>query len=370
MPLEIRLVEDSEYKAVNDFFNSARNINRPTPETVRTYEQFYWEFMDGPSGRAIYAAAWDLEEGKEPEIVGIQCVIPLKMISVDGQCFLTAKGEDSLIDINAIIKYKKTDILRELYNLIFAACRDRGIELVWGFNNMYATNKRLGFSNPVKSFYSVLVLKPGQAYKNSILQKSAGTTFEKGKITFLSGMSFLFSLKRFLVFSQKRNYRFNVGMNENADLFLRAATPGNFCFLLQDSQYLKWRISENPYPVQYRSFQLLDHENILQAQVICSINKNVAFIEQILFDRTLKMRTVYWLLKKTIKSLKKENICMIRFIGFKDNPLNKKEMDMLENIGFVQTKKGEQVCFVNLSEDFMFNPKNVYLSRLYKQGIN
>jgi hypothetical protein len=43
---------------------------------------------------------------------------------------------------------------------------------------------------------------------------------------------------------------------------------------------------------------------------------------------------------------------------------------MLQNMGFVYTKKGEQVCFANLSDDLTFNPKNVYLSRLYKQGIN
>src|ERR1035437_4339397 len=103
MPLEIRLIADSEYRAVNDFFNKARNVNRPAMETVRSYDQFCWEFMNGPGGKAIYAAAWEVDKGKEPAIVGIQCMIPLKMISSDGKCFLTAKGEDSLIDFSAQI---------------------------------------------------------------------------------------------------------------------------------------------------------------------------------------------------------------------------------------------------------------------------
>jgi hypothetical protein len=119
MPLEIRLIKDTEYKAVNDFFNITPNLNSPAKKIVRDYNEFCWEFINGPSGKAIYAAAWDIEEGKEPVIVGIQCMIPLKMISADGKSFLTAKGEDTLIDIRAQIKFKQTDILRELYTILF-----------------------------------------------------------------------------------------------------------------------------------------------------------------------------------------------------------------------------------------------------------
>ena len=370
MPLEIRLIRDSEYKAVNDFFNKARNINRPSQEPVRNYDQFCWEFINGPSGKAIYAVAWEVNEGEEPAIVGIQSVIPLKMISSDGKIFLTAKGEDTLIEINAIIKYKQTDILKELYNLLFEECRKKGIEFVWGFNNMYATNKRLGFESPVKSYYYVLVLKLGVAIENIVKQKSATTVFGKWKISFLTLISYLISLKRFLIFSHRGNYHFNSGMNENFDLFQRAAFPDRLCFLLQDQNYLKWRIAENPYPVKYRSFQLVNKENILMAQVIFSTSFNTAFIEQILFDRKLKMKTIYWLLKKVIKSLKQEKIYLVRYIGFKNNFLNNNEIKIVENIGFVYTRKGEQVSFVTLSEDHLINPENVYLSRSYKQGVN
>lgn len=159
-------------------------------------------------------------------------------------------------------------------------------------------------------------------------------------------------------------------MNENFDLFQRAAFPDRLCFLLQDQNYLKWRIAENPYPVKYRSFQLVNKENILMAQVIFSTSFNTAFIEQILFDRKLKMKTIYWLLKKVIKSLKQEKIYLVRYIGFKNNFLNNNEIKIVENIGFVYTRKGEQVSFVTLSEDHLINPENVYLSRSYKQGVN
>jgi len=235
---------------------------------------------------------------------------------------------------------------------------------------MYATNKRMGFEHVVKSFYGVLVLKPVGAYKNIVIHKPEIGVIEKCRIASLSFMSFLFSLKKNFFISKQKNFDSNVEINDNVDLFQRATVPDNLIFLLQDKDYLSWRISANPYPVKYRSYQLSDNENTMQAQIICSIKNREAFIEQTLFDKKLNRKTIYFLLKKAMESLKKENICLVRYIGFKNNFLNKMEMDRMKNIGFVFAKKGEQVCFVNLVNDPVINPENVYLSRLYKQGID
>jgi hypothetical protein len=370
MPLEIRLIKDSEYEAANDFFNKARNINRPAPEKVRKKNEFEWAFTNYPSGKAIYAVAVDVEEGKKPAIIGTQCIIPYMMISTDGKLFLTAKGEDTLIDINALIKYKKTDILKELFSLLIEECRKKGIEFIWGFNNIPATYKRLGFENPFKSFFGVLVLNPVQAFKNIAALKSEVTFLGKLKIAVLIGLAYSVSLKKKLIFSRQENYQINFEMNENVDLFQRASFSEKLFFLLQDDAYLKWRISENPYSVKYKTWQLFDHGNILQAQVICSMNKNVAFIEQTLFDKNLNRKIVNHLLKRVIQSLKNEAICLVRYVGSRNNNLNKREMNMLKNIGFVFTGKGEQFTFINLSDQSIINPSNIYLSRLYKQGIN
>ena len=159
-------------------------------------------------------------------------------------------------------------------------------------------------------------------------------------------------------------------MTENIDLFQRAAKQDDLFILFQDSRYFQWRILENPYPVKYRSFQLFDDKNMLQAQVICSVNGDSAFIEQVLFDRNLKMRFVHFLLKKAIRALNDEHIPLIRYIGFNNNVLNIIEMNALKKLGFFPTGKGEQVNFINLSKDHRTITENVYLSRLYKQGIN
>ena len=46
------------------------------------------------------------------------------------------------------------------------------------------------------------------------------------------------------------------------------------------------------------------------------------------------------------------------------------EMGLLKNLGFVFTGKGEWFTFKNLSGNSNINPKNIYLSRMYKQGVN
>jgi len=194
---------------------------------------------------------------------------------------------------------------------------------------------------------------------------------DKFKIAALSGMSYFLSSKKYFFTSQKKSYHLNFEINDNVNLFKRALSPENEMFYLQqDNEYLKWRIIENPNSPTYKSIQFFNNENILQAQVICSFNKNVAFIEQILFDRNLNGKIVYSLLKKIIKLFQKDNICLVRFLGFDTNILNRKEMNILKNMGFVFTKKGEQFAFKTMSGNTSINPYNIFLSRLYKQGIN
>jgi len=50
--------------------------------------------------------------------------------------------------------------------------------------------------------------------------------------------------------------------------------------------------------------------------------------------------------------------------------LNNREIKLLKNIGFVFTGKGEWFTFKKLTDNSIINPENIYLSRLYKQGIN
>ena len=370
MPLEIKLIRDSEYIAVNDFFNNSRGINRPDSGRGRKQNEFTWEFLNGPDRKVIYAGAWEVEDGKDPVLVGIQCAIIHKMISAGGNWILAAKGEDTLVGIKAITRYKSTDILKESYTVLTNECKKSGVEYLWGFNNIPATYKRLGCEHPFKSSYAVMVLNPVKAYKNITSQKPGITLYAKSKLAILSGLSFLVSFRRMLVPSRIQGYHINSGPDDNTGLFQRAALPVRLFFLLQDMAYFSWRITNNPYPVQYRSLQILDRDNLLMAQVIFSLNGNVASIEQTLFDKKLDRRAVNFLLKKVIRSLEDEGICMVRYTGFNHNSINVREMHFMTAMGFIFTGKGEWFSYKKLTENPLVNPENIYLSRLYKQGIN
>ena len=370
MPLEIKLIRDSEYTVVNDFFNNSRGINRPGGRKARKQSKFSWEFLEGPDRTVIYAGAWEVDEGKEPVLVGTQCAIIHKMISSDGTWFLAAKGEDTLVGINAIARYRNTDILKELFSVLTEACKKSGVEFLWGFNTIPATYKRIGFGKSFKTNYSVLVLNPVKAYKNILSNKPEISVSAKYKMAILAGMSYLYSFRRKLLPCRQMTYHINRETGDNTGLFQRAAVPGPLCFMLQDNAYFTWRIRNNPYPIQYRSYQLLDRDNLLQGQVICSVAGNVASIEQTLFDKELAGSVVNFFLGKVISALKNEEICMIRYTWFQPNSLNAREMQLFKSMGFVFTGKGEWFTFKKLRDNTLFNPENIYLSRLYKQGID
>lgn len=367
MALEIRLINDSEYKKAIDFHNNTRKLNWPAKKVMRGAHEFCWEFLNGPNRKAIYACAWDIEDGKEV-LIGTQCMIIHRMISTEGKTILAAKGEDTLIEINALLKFKETDILKELNTFLTDTCRNSGVEYLWGFNRLPATYRRLGYQIPFKSVNTVLVLNPVKSWQYLIKLRSENTVWGKLKIATISGLSYVYSLKRIFIQIRKKGFYINSEITENAQLFQKAANPDPLFFLVQDQEFLKWRTRDNPYPVKYKFFQLLDCDNSVKAQIICSLNENVAYIEQTLFAKDLKRKSVNFLLKSMVKFLKNELIFLVRYTATRNNPLNIREMDLLRNMGFVSTGTGEWFTFKPLSDNPVLNPDHIYLSHLYKQG--
>ena len=213
--MEIRLIRESEYITVNDFFNNTCGINAPGCKTARDFHRFRWEFLEGPGRKAIYAGAWEVELGKEPVLAGIQCVIIHQMISADGHTILAAKGEDTLIDIRAIGNYKNTDILKELFTLLTDECMKLGVKYLWGFNNIPATYRRLGFDNAFKSFYAVLVLNPVATYKQ-ITAKPGSRALQNLKAAGKSTLVLVKEIAHGEILSSLTNLQFANGKNTDS----------------------------------------------------------------------------------------------------------------------------------------------------------
>jgi hypothetical protein len=105
------------------------------------------------------------------------------------------------------------------------------------------------------------------------------------------------------------------------------------------------------------------------AEIIFSINGQVAFIEQIIYSQRLQDKTLRRFLKRAISIIKGKGISIIRFMGFKSNVYNRKEMNQLKRLGFIFTGKGIPFIFKHLSaKDNDMDIKNLFISRLYTQG--
>ena len=368
MPLEIRLINDSEYTAAIDFYNNTRNLNGPAKKAHRGTHEFCWEFLNGPNRKTVYACAWDMEDGREPVLIGTQCMIIHRMISADGKVILAAKGEDTLVETNALLKFKKNDILKELNSLLTDECRKNGVEYLWGFNRLPATFRRLGYKTPLKSFNTVLVLNPAKTYQYLVRLRSQYKVWGRLMLAILSGLSYVYSLKRIFFKTREKGFHINSEMNDNTHLFQGTAIPDRLFFLEQEKEFLRWRIRDNPYPVKHKCFQLFGQDHIVKAQVICSLSNRVAYIEQALFAEDLRRDSAHFLLKSMVQSLKNESVFLVRYTGTMNNGFNRREMDILRNFGFVLTGTGEWFCFKPLSDDEVITPENIYLSHLYKQG--
>jgi hypothetical protein len=59
---------------------------------------------------------------------------------------------------------------------------------------------------------------------------------------------------------------------------------------------------------------------------------------------------------------------LIRFLAFDSNPINKKEIQSLNEIGFVKLNRGNWFVWKCLDKDFNINPSSIFLSRLFTQG--
>jgi hypothetical protein len=372
MALEIRLLKDDEYPLVVDFFNTAKNIDHRNQKDLRSVDRFEWEFINCPFGKAIYVVAIENEEGADPKIKGTQCAIPYILKTSANETIYTAKGEDSLIDIALFRKYKKRDILREMYDLLFSECIKQNIKLIWGFTNMPATFQRIGFATPFTTKNAIYVLKPTLGYSYLVSLNQHNTYKEKFKIFVLTVLSKLYGLRGLLIPKPTKKVICSERITENAGLFMNSVPEKEkYCFINQNDTYFKWRTVDNPSKIKYYTKQFSDRNNNLIGEIVYSNNKGIAYIEQMLFDYKLPEKTKLQFIKKIVAELIHDNAIIIRFAGFENNLVSKTEIKLLKKVGFIFAKKGASFVIKSLAQEAVELPEanNFLLSRLYFQGL-
>lgn len=355
MNINIRLLENSELELANKVYNDAYGNIRPD-------NYFKWEFVDCPSGKAIYVIAEDLDK-KENKIIGTQCAIPIEFIDSSGSIILTAKSEDTFVHPD----YRGQKLFERMYELLFEECKKSGIAFLWGFTYAKKPFLKLGFEIPFETLQGICVKNPFKTYKYLINLNKANRFIDKLKIFGFVNLAWIYSIKRFPQELIRLSEIENTKIPQKLDLVNSILNLKDVSISIkQDEDYQRWRINDNPYANNYIQFS----DSLNYCLIGNSRPEGFAYIEELLIDPLLNKKEQLALVNSFTKKLfESENKFCIRFWGFNTNTYNKNEIKLLKKNGFVFIKKGTSFVWKNLG---IYSDKidafNLLLSRIYTQG--
>lgn len=356
MAIEIRLLQDSEIELANNFFNEIYQSNR-------TLENFQWEFMNGPKGKAIYVVAIDSDENKFVKIVGIQCAIPLEFMNPVGEYILTAKSEDTLVHPG----YRGQKIFEKMYALLFEECKKAGIKYIWGFTPALKAFERLGFDAPFATTQALMVFKPFKAFDHLVKLNPANKIKDKIKVFGLVVMSYIFALKRFLLKASKHPLENVSPSNKESLIKTFYEKQSSLYFLKLNDAYLNWRLLKNPFGNSYKNLQSIEAKSI-SADILINVRPEVSYIEQILFLPELSFNERLSVLKQTLNVLAKSGTPAVRALCFSNNNEMTDHIRLLKKSGFTHLKRGNYFVWKSLDNENSLSVDKIFFSRLFTQG--
>ncbi len=357
MAIEIRLLENNQYELANNFFNNVYKTNR-------TIENFRWEFVDGPEGKAIYVIAVDTSETSFVKIAGIQCAIPIELMNADGSYILTAKSEDTLVHPD----YRGQKLFEKMYALLFYECKKAGVKYIWGFTPAVKAFERLGFEIPFQTTQALLVFKPFQAFTHIKKLNTQNKFFDKFKILGLSTLSFISGLKRLFVNESKKQLT-EVSLTNNKESIIRTFyKQKSYYFLRENEAYLNWRLLKNPFGNQYTNLQFGQTQTSPEADILFNIRAEVSYLEQMFFSPTLDVKAQLQILRKALKKIQRTGVSSVRVLCFENNEEMLNQINLLKKIGFVYLKRGSHFVWKQLQEENTISAHRIFFNRLFTQG--
>lgn len=349
--IEIRLLREGDIDLINDLYKRSYGI-------TRSKEKFVWEFVECPIRPSIYVVAVDSANHK---IVGTQCAIPLHVKMPNGELILTAKSEDTLVDIN----YRGLNIFERMYKLLFDECRLAGIEYIWGFTYAIKPFQKIHFDIPFHSNFGLISFDPLTSYKILNALKPKRSMLEKLKIVSLVSFSFLHQKIKCIGINNLSKKTISTKPVKETNALLHSS---NFSYLNQDEQFINWRIAKNPYN-SHLHYSLLSADDSVEGNIICSLHRNnTAYLMQVVIDDSVEESTQLSFLKWVLSDLSTK-IALLRYWGFENTLKGKEEILLLKKVGFTFTGKGISFVWKSLTENDKLNLANYKLSRLSAQSF-
>lgn len=364
MPVELKFLERESILKVLHFFNTAQSDHLQTNN--RTEEEFDWLFIKSFLKPALYSVALDSDSG---EIIGTYAGIFIPMVSKNGEYILTLKGEDTLLSLDKMIGLEKRDLLKELLETIVKKSKDDKVMFMWGFTPARAAFKRCGFKIITRIRGSFYVTDPSGFYKYQIDKFPQLTLLRKVQLFIFSWFNYLNIKAKFI--NPGNYYGKKISLDEIDEKMLLSFLPENVYTTYLSKDFLRWRIKENPSPLEYGFLEFRNTEERIVAYFIYSLNEEkVYFVEQFLFARKLRDNDKIQIMNIAFRYCRNQKAIMVRALGLSHNDINLLEMRLLSKSGFYFFNNPEESYFVFQNfTDFDIKPEDVYLSRLNTQGI-
>ena len=350
MAIVLRLLQENEIQLANDFFNHIY-------KTTRSIENFRWEFVNGPYGKAIYVVAIDDTIITQTKIVGIQCAIPLEFISTEGKTVRTAKSEDTLVDPS----YRGQKIFERMYEMLFKECSKAGIKYIWGFTPAQKAFERIGFEIPFKTEQALLVFNPVKAYAYLKNLNPQNKTADKLKILALCILSFLKGLKIYFI---KKGDLIPSSEKTNLQFFQDSGPDREYYTLHESKAYLSWRLTDNPFNNNYKSYLLKKSDKVV-GDAIINHRKDVSYIKRFYLN---SVEASHLFLTSLCMECLGNNSPLIRALCFNSNDLHRSQGRDLTRIGFTYLKRGNYFVWKSLDPQNEIKPEQVFINRLFTQG--
>ena len=360
--IEISVLNDSDIDHVNDFHNSIY-------KSKRSRDEFLWEFINAPAGKAIYIVARDSDN---KQIVGTQSAIPIVLITYSGEKVLTAKSEDTLVHPD----YRGLNIFENMYQVLFKECKKKGMKYIWGFTSAKKPFLRLGFSIPFDHSQSLMVKNVLASYRYLADLTPGNSQLSRFKIFALCLLSWIYSNKKYRAYSKSNKEKFHSFVTDKSfvqdtsELLQNSIDEGYSINL--DLTFMNWRLANNPYHDKlYSIYFSSESKNI--AYFSFNHHKNgVWYLINDLYTNELSIQQKTFLLNNAVRILfkkEKANINLVRTLDFTHNKLGKQEVRIRKRTGFVHLNRGISFVWKSLDENNVLDPNKFHLSRIATQGV-
>lgn len=357
MSLNISLARPDHAQECNEFFNRIYGSSRSN-------EAWNWEFFNSPHP-AVLALVHDGES-----LVATQALMPIELVGRDGNRFLSAKSEETLVSPD----HRGMGLFEKMYEFLLEHARRQDIKAIWGFTPATKPFERIGFETPAKTAQVVLALHSDGVNKfgnskgeQNVIERSAGFA-----IGFYGDIaSRLATRVHGLRRSQEDGYSLQLEDAASARELGHIKITGSIATSIdRTGDYLQWRFADNPY--RHVKFLVLRQRDTVVGWLALSHDDNgLGFIVDFAISQGQSERTVLQhLIAGAVVYARGEGLRALRGWSVSQHPLDRLFRSTAYRAGGIRIPRGEPVVIKVLDSNYSYlkNPDSWFITRAFTEG--